>query len=52
VPTFDVDGEMFWGADATGFVNAYLANPAALRNDDMRRADALPIGATRKGGGT
>jgi len=50
VPTFEVDGELFWGADAIGFVNAYLADPAALNNDEMRRTDALPVGAARKGG--
>jgi 2-hydroxychromene-2-carboxylate isomerase len=48
VPAFEVDGELFWGADALGFVNAFLADPAALRNDEMRRADALPVGAARK----
>jgi len=51
VPTFEVDGELFWGADAIGFVNAYLSDPTALRNDDMRRVDTLPVGAARKGGG-
>jgi len=50
VPTFEVDGELFWGADAIGFVNAFLADPAALKNDEMRRVDALPVGAARKGG--
>ena len=48
VPSYEADGEVFWGADAIGFVNAFLADPAALRNDDMRRADALPVGAARK----
>jgi len=48
VPTYEVDGELFWGADAIGFVNAFLADPAALRNDEMRRADGLPVGAARK----
>jgi 2-hydroxychromene-2-carboxylate isomerase len=50
VPSFEIDGELFWGADALGFVNAYLADPATLKNDEMRRADALPVGAARKGG--
>lgn len=50
VPTFEVDGELFWGADAIGFLNAFLADPRMLRDDEMRRADALPIGAARKGG--
>jgi 2-hydroxychromene-2-carboxylate isomerase len=48
VPTYEVDGELFWGADALGFVNAYLADPAVLSNDEMRRVDALPVGAARK----
>ncbi|HEX5092163.1 MAG TPA: 2-hydroxychromene-2-carboxylate isomerase [Burkholderiales bacterium] len=50
VPTFEVGGEQFWGADALGFVNAYLADPAVLGNDETRRVDALPVGALRKGG--
>jgi hypothetical protein len=43
-----VDRELFWGADALGFVNAFLADRAALRNEEMRRADSLPVGAARK----
>lgn len=48
VPTFEADGELFWGADAIGFVNAFLADPSVLGNDEMRRVDALPVGAARK----
>jgi 2-hydroxychromene-2-carboxylate isomerase len=48
VPTFEADGELFWGADALGFVNAFLADPSVLRNDEMRRVDTLPVGAARK----
>jgi 2-hydroxychromene-2-carboxylate isomerase len=48
VPTYEADGELFWGADAIAFVNAFLADPAALRNDEIRRADSLPVGAARK----
>lgn len=48
VPTWEVDGELFWGADALGFVQAFLADPAVLRNAEMRRVDALPVGAARK----
>jgi 2-hydroxychromene-2-carboxylate isomerase len=48
VPSFVVDGEVFWGADAIEFVNAYLNDRAVLRNDEMRRVDALPVGAARK----
>lgn len=48
VPCYEVDGEIFWGADALEFVSAYLADPAVLRNDEMRRADGLPVGAARR----
>lgn len=48
VPSFVVDGEVFWGADAIGFLNAFLADPTVLRNDEMRRIDALPVGAARR----
>jgi len=47
VPTFEVDGELFWGADAIGFVNAFMTDPAVLHNDEIRRLDALPVGAAR-----
>ncbi len=47
VPSFVVDGEVFWGADSIEFVNAFLAEPKVLRNDEMRRVDGLPVGAAR-----
>ena len=48
VPTFEVDGELFWGADSIGFLKAFLADPAVLRNAEMRRLDGLPVAAARK----
>jgi 2-hydroxychromene-2-carboxylate isomerase len=48
VPSFVADGEVFWGADSIEFVNAFLADPAVLRNGDMRRLDALPVGVQRQ----
>ncbi len=48
VPTYEIDGELFWGADALGFVQAFLADAAVLRNAEMRRVDGLPVGAARK----
>ena len=48
VPSFVVDGEVFWGADAIEFVKAVLEDPSLLKSDEMRRVDSLPIGATRK----
>ena len=49
VPTFEVDGELFWGADSIEFLNAFLADPAVVRNEEVRRLDSLPISAARKG---
>lgn len=48
VPTCLVDGQLFWGADATDFMNAYLADPDLLGSDEMHRVSALPVGAARK----
>ena len=48
VPTFEVDGELFWGADSIDFLRAFLADPSVLRNGEMQRLDALPIAAARK----
>ena len=47
VPTFLVDGEAFWGADSIDFLKAFLRDPSTLRNDEMRRLDALPVAAAR-----
>jgi 2-hydroxychromene-2-carboxylate isomerase len=48
VPTFVIDGEVFWGADSLDFAKAFLKDKAVLRNDEMRRVDNLPVGAARK----
>ena len=48
VPSFVVDGEVFWGADSIDFLNAFLRNRNVIHNDEMRRVDALPVGAARK----
>lgn len=48
VPTLIVDNELFWGADAMDFVEAYLADPGIIATDEMKRAANLPAGASRK----
>ena len=48
VPTFAVDGELFWGNDSIDFLQAFLADPAMLRAGEMQRLDALPVSASRK----
>jgi len=47
VPSLVIDGEVFWGADAFDFAKSFLADPAVVRNEEMRRVDALPVGAAR-----
>jgi 2-hydroxychromene-2-carboxylate isomerase len=47
VPTLVVGEEMFWGQDGLDMGLDYLAHPEAFADADMRRADALPVGASR-----
>lgn len=48
VPTLFFANELFWGADATDFAKAYLADPTLFASEEMKRASALPVGASRK----
>jgi 2-hydroxychromene-2-carboxylate isomerase len=48
VPTIVVDGEAFWGADATDFALAYIADRSVLDNAEMKRVSTLPVGAERQ----
>ncbi len=48
VPTFDLEGELFWGVDTIDFMNAYLRDRNLFRQPDMQRADAAEIGAARR----
>ncbi|HEY8069730.1 MAG TPA: 2-hydroxychromene-2-carboxylate isomerase [Burkholderiales bacterium] len=48
VPTFEIDGELFWGADSIGFLKDFLENPSVVKNREMQRLDSLPTGASRR----
>ncbi len=48
VPTLAIDGEYFWGVDGTDFAHAYLADPAILGTDAMKRLETLPAAAERR----
>ncbi len=48
VPTFVVDDELFWGADALDFFLDYLRNPDLLNDPEMKRVSNLPVAAARK----
>jgi 2-hydroxychromene-2-carboxylate isomerase len=47
VPTTVVDGELFWGNDATAMLLAYLADRSVFDDPEMRRIDSLPAAAER-----
>ena len=47
VPTVVVDGELFWGVDATGMLLDHLAEDEVFDSEEMRRAAALPVGKAR-----
>jgi 2-hydroxychromene-2-carboxylate isomerase len=48
VPSFCIDGQVFWGADSQPFVKGYLADPNLLSEAEFQRAASLPIGVARK----
>ena len=48
VPTFEVDGELFWGADSIEFLKDFLGNSSVIQDPEMRRLDGLPTGASRR----
>ncbi|HSR64398.1 MAG TPA: 2-hydroxychromene-2-carboxylate isomerase [Xanthomonadaceae bacterium] len=48
VPTLQVGEHLFWGNDAHEFALAALADPGLLRDPEMERLAALPVGAQRR----
>ncbi|MCG6877011.1 MAG: 2-hydroxychromene-2-carboxylate isomerase [Betaproteobacteria bacterium] len=48
VPTFEVDGELFWGVDATSMLRAYLADRELFSDPEMYRVTHLPAAVQRK----
>jgi 2-hydroxychromene-2-carboxylate isomerase len=48
VPTFEVDGELFWGVDATSMLRAYLDDRALFDEPEMHRVSHLPAAIQRK----
>ncbi len=47
LPTFAIDGELFWGFDATGMVSDYLTDPQWFASAEMTRIGDLPATAHR-----
>ena len=48
VPSFVVDGEVFWGADSIDFLKAFLEDRDLFKGEEMRRLDHLPAAAMRQ----
>lgn len=48
VPSFVVDGEVFWGLDATEMLIDYLADPGLFEDPEMARYPDLPVGIERR----
>ena len=42
VPTFVVDGHLFWGSDSTCLLHDYLADPGLFESPAMKRLEILP----------
>ena len=47
VPTLQIGGELFWGADALPMAQAYLDNPDMFCSEEMRRLGSLTPSSTR-----
>lgn len=48
VPTFHLNGELFWGDDATGLFLSYLADPTLFESGEWARISNLPAAIMRK----
>ena len=48
VPTLSIDGELFWGFDATDYAIAYLRDPNLLKTPEALRLIELPASVLRK----
>ena len=48
VPTFEVDGKIFWGLDALPMLRDYLADDAWFTAGDWERVCQVSVGITRK----
>lgn len=48
VPTFVIDGQVFWGDDATEMFLDYLKNPSLFESEEMNRISTMPMGLVRR----
>ena len=48
VPSFVINGEVFWGGDSTEMMLDFLKNPALFETPEMNRISNMEMGLTRK----
>ena len=48
VPTIIIDGELFWGTDATDMALEFVRDEPAMRDEEMTRVSTLPAEVHRK----
>lgn len=48
VPALEINGEIFWGEDASGLAGAYLDEPTLFTEPEMARLQHLPVGIERR----
>ena len=48
VPTFSMNGQVFWGDDATEMFLDYLQNPSLFESDEMNRISTMLMGLVRR----
>ncbi|MDJ0956508.1 MAG: 2-hydroxychromene-2-carboxylate isomerase [Arenicellales bacterium] len=48
VPSFRVDGEIFWGVDLFDFFLDYLDDPDLFKDPEMQRVENLPVASARR----
>ncbi len=48
VPTFVLNGQVFWGADATDMMLDFLNNSELFETPEMQRISEMPMGVVRK----
>ena len=47
VPTFVVDGQVFWGGDASDMMLDFIKNPKLFSSEEMKRISSMPMGLVR-----
>jgi len=48
VPTFVLNSQIFWGADATDMMLDFLQNPELFETPEMQRISEMPMGVVRR----